>query len=523
MKKIALWSTAVALVVVHVVPVLPAAAAGTLIKAVGNSAVYFLDTQGVRHAFPNAPTYRSWYGDDFSAVQTVAALTLAGYPLGRNLTMKPGTALLKVPSAPTVYAVEQGGVLRPISSAEVAAAIFGSRWQQRVVDLPEVFFENYAVGEPLDRTYQLPSSIVYQVRGQGTYYWKQGNLLQPFADWAAVFANGYRKEDVVTGARTLPTRARQIFGADTRIADPLAPREWSTQDCGGTTITIAPILVARGELAASYRESLAAVHARLPEAYAWATQQLGAAEIADPVVLTDDGLLSRATPQGGRVLTEETALRFYDQHPDAYDFLILFTNFAVQEEKPNHEGHETLVTNGITGLSLPLQNAADLFGSRGKLKGIIVMGDLGRFTLTEESDALRLDNFLLHELGHQWGARVKFRTADDQDSVALLRDDGIHWSYYAGFISPLGGSGWRPLGDGKFLSKLAEDVNLIRRPYSDLDLYLMGLLPRQAVRPFTYLEPTVPGAQGNIISGVEKTVTIEQVIAANSPRRCELR
>src|SRR3989344_4053394 len=111
MKRIIWWSIAAALVVAQISPVLPVAAAGTLIKLAGNSAVYFLDAQGVRHAFPNVQTFRSWYGNDFSAVQTVAAVILAGYPLGRNLTMKPGTALLKVPSVPTVYAVEQGGVL----------------------------------------------------------------------------------------------------------------------------------------------------------------------------------------------------------------------------------------------------------------------------------------------------------------------------------------------------------------------------------------------------------------------------
>lgn len=500
----------------------PALAVGRLIKSPLQPIVYYLDAAGVRHAFPNIATYRSWYGDDFSAIATVTAEALTHYRLGPNLTLRPGTQLVKVPSLPTVYAVEQGGVLRPIATAAIAAAIYGPRWPEKIVDVPEVFFENYRVGEPLDRPYQLPNSIVYQVKGQPTYYWKQGNVLQPFADPAALAANGYRQDDAVVGDRTLPTRTRAIAGEIARIADPLASPELPTQDCGAAVLTLAPIMVARGELAPSDRDALAVVRELLPTVYLAETRELGALAVADAVVLADDGLLSKATEIGGRTLTEEVPRTFYDHHPDAYDFLVLFTNFVVQQEQPNHEARHVLVTNAISGLGLPLQNAADLFGSRGKLKGIIVVGDLGRFALDEASDVQRLNNLLLHELGHQWSATVKFRTADDLDSVALLREDGRHWSYYAGFISPLGGSGWRDVGDGRFTSQLAALPDLVVRPYSELDLYLMGLLPRQAVRPFTYLEPTYPGSQGNTLIGTLKTVTIEQVVAAVGPRRCEL-
>lgn len=497
-------------------------AAGPLVKSRGNSAVYYIDEQSVRHAFPNALTYRSWYGNDFSGVTVASDNELGGYPLGKNITLKPGKWLVKVPSAPTVYAVESGGTLRPIASAEVADAIWGAGWRKKVVDLSEVFFENYQVGEPLTRTYELPSSIVYRVKGEPTYYWKQDVLLQPFTNWAAAAANGYAPEDVVTSGRTLPVRQRPIAGRSPIITNPLAAPRQTTQDCGGPGISAALILVTRGQLDAAAAFTWQQVRERLPNAYAWATRELGELVVREAAVLPDDGWLTAATPIGGRKITSEASLTFYDEHPDTFDFLIIFTNFTLQQDEPNHEADHFLVTNAILGLGLPRQQAAALFGSQGKLKGMIVVGDLSRFDLTTPTGQEQFDNLLLHEFAHQWSGAVKFRVGPEQDSVALLRDDGRHWSHYVGWLSPLGGAGWRNNGDGTFNSRLTSQAESVARPYSDLDLYLMGLLPAQAVSPFFYVEPAVPGLLSNTIKGVPQTVTVDQVIAANGKRRCEL-
>lgn len=497
-------------------------AAEQLVKSSRGDAVYYVDAHDVRHAFPNAPTFRSWYGDDFSRVAVVSDEVLARYPLGRNLTLKPGKWLVKVPSAPTVYAVESGGTLRPIAAPEVAAAIWGPAWQKKIVDLPEVFFENYVAGEPLTKTYELPSSIVYRVKGDATYYWKQDVLLQPFTNWLAVAANGYAPEDVVTSDRTFPIRPRTISGRSLVVTNPLAAPRQTTQDCGGPSVNVALLLVTRGSLDPAAAATWQHVRERLPAAYAWATQELGALVVGAAEVLPDDGFLTSATPNGGRKITSEALLTFFDEHPDVFDVVIVFTNFTLQQDVPNHEANHVLVTNAITGLGLPRQNAATLFGSQGKLKGVIVVGDVGRFDLSTTVGQEQLDHLLLHEISHQWSGAVKFRVGPEQDSVALLREDGRHWSYYAGFLSPLGGSGWRDNGDGTFTSRLSQNPDVVRRPYADLDLYLLGLLPALAVDPFFYVEPAAPGLLNNTIKGVTQTVTIEQIVAANGARQCEL-
>ena len=80
-----------------------AASAGDLIKMDGLSSVYYLGADGKRYVFPNTETYMSWYSD-FSGVVTIPASELQSYPLGGNVTMRPGTKLVKITTDPTVYA-----------------------------------------------------------------------------------------------------------------------------------------------------------------------------------------------------------------------------------------------------------------------------------------------------------------------------------------------------------------------------------------------------------------------------------
>jgi hypothetical protein len=112
-------------------------------------AVYFWGADGKRHAFPNAATYFTWY-PDFSGVKTVDAAALAALSLGRNITFRPGKRLLKIPSAPAVYAVEPGGELRPLTSEAAAAAIFGPDWNKQIDDLSEAFVADYRFGADIN-------------------------------------------------------------------------------------------------------------------------------------------------------------------------------------------------------------------------------------------------------------------------------------------------------------------------------------------------------------------------------------
>jgi hypothetical protein len=124
-----------------------AAARGRLIKG-SLPSVYYVGSDDRRYVFPNERIYRSWYAD-FSTVDEVDDDELAEYPLGGNVTYRPGTRLVKLTNDPKVYAVEPGGVLRWVSSEAVADGLWGSGWAGRVDDLPDGFFSSYSIGTDL--------------------------------------------------------------------------------------------------------------------------------------------------------------------------------------------------------------------------------------------------------------------------------------------------------------------------------------------------------------------------------------
>lgn len=132
------------------------ATAGSLIKASG-PAVYFLSNDGKRYVFPNAATYFTWY-NDFSGVATVSDAQLASYQIGGNVTYRPGVRLVKIISDPKVYAVDNQGTLRGITSEAVAAELYGSDWNTKVDDIPDAFFVNYKQGDPIEYSFDFSPS-----------------------------------------------------------------------------------------------------------------------------------------------------------------------------------------------------------------------------------------------------------------------------------------------------------------------------------------------------------------------------
>lgn len=110
--------------------------------------VYFLDNAGDRHAFPNERAYFTWYSD-WNNIHLVTNAVMASYPLSRNVRYHPGTKMVKFISVPTVYAVGQWGLLRPIDSEDVAEELYGENWNQQIDDLSDVFITNYIIGESI--------------------------------------------------------------------------------------------------------------------------------------------------------------------------------------------------------------------------------------------------------------------------------------------------------------------------------------------------------------------------------------
>jgi hypothetical protein len=209
-----------------VAPVKASASAGDLIKMSGLSSVYYLGSDGKRYVFPNTDTYMSWYSD-FSGVVTIPATELQSYPLGGNVVMRAGTKMVKITTDPKVYVVEPNGVLRGIGSEAQAAALFGTNWNKRIVDVSDAFFTNYTISSPLADG-QIPAgSLVKNASGSAVYYY-DGTNYRSIASEAAMNANRFSFSNVLTLSNTIIATGSAITGAESSLV--------TTSQNGGTGI-----------------------------------------------------------------------------------------------------------------------------------------------------------------------------------------------------------------------------------------------------------------------------------------------
>lgn len=121
---------------------------GSLITAPSTDAVYYCGADGKRYVFPTSKVYFSWY-ENFSDVVEIGDAILAQIPLGGNVRYRPGVRMIKIETDPKTYAVDKGGVLRWVTTPEIAASMYGKNWSQFIDDIAPTFFINYTIGEPI--------------------------------------------------------------------------------------------------------------------------------------------------------------------------------------------------------------------------------------------------------------------------------------------------------------------------------------------------------------------------------------
>lgn len=167
---------------------------GNIIKG-SSTTVYYLAEDYKKHAFPNETVFYSWFfGTDSLVIVTDSVLN--NIPTGKNVTMRPGTWLIKAPSSEKVYAVEPGGVLRWLESNEVAQKLFGLKWSEHVQDVAEVFISDYVIGDSLT-DYQYPSGSLIQYPDSTDLYYVDGNYQRWIESKVAFEANYFMTKFVV--------------------------------------------------------------------------------------------------------------------------------------------------------------------------------------------------------------------------------------------------------------------------------------------------------------------------------------
>jgi hypothetical protein len=207
-----------------------AAYAGELVKASG-PAVYYYAADGKRYVFPNEKTYFSWYAD-FSGVMTISDSELASIMIGGNVTIRPGTKLVKIQTDPKVYAVTLGGVLHWVESEAVATSLYGSNWASRVIDVPDSFFVNYSIGSSVSTPVHPDGSLITYA-GDSTRYVVWGGMKRRIASDSVFASNMFNTMNVLTTSITY-SNGSDVTGRECQLADVIALCSGTTTPVGGS-------------------------------------------------------------------------------------------------------------------------------------------------------------------------------------------------------------------------------------------------------------------------------------------------
>ena len=225
----------------------------------------------------------------------------------------------------------------------------------------------------------------------------------------------------------------------------------------------------------------------------------------------------------------EAAKVFYQSHPDIYDTLIAFTTKELNFMLNVYQG--TIAKADIQGIGLTPLDWTSLYGSQGRLRNCVKMGQIAKLPDNPDHSNLYTYNLtgveiLAHEYSHQWLMWLDYDKNDGQGVRDLLRgyesdSPNGHWNNNTNSHSVMYGNCLTDLGAGQF------KIEGCDRHYNDFELYAMGLLPANEVQPLWFVDrgsahgdPSLPlkKGQSGTVSGTKVTVAIDDVIRALGAR-----
>ena len=150
---------------------------GKVVKMAGLSTLYYVADDDKRYVFPNAKIFNSWFSD-FSGVEELSQDDLQNLPLGGNVRYRPGVLLVKITTDPKVYAVGNNGQLHWVMTEALALALYGEDWNILVDDVPDSFFTDYEVSDPIDDESDYDADTEADARAKMWIHLKENNLLE---------------------------------------------------------------------------------------------------------------------------------------------------------------------------------------------------------------------------------------------------------------------------------------------------------------------------------------------------------
>ena len=251
----------------------------------------------------------------------------------------------------------------------------------------------------------------------------------------------------------------------------------------------------------------------------WARVDVGSVVVMRPVGgAFGFGFDNAFDPVDGVPPFREAFLAALNGREQAYDFALVF----LSEGLPNQIS-DALAFNQTFNRELEGMGTRQFTTEGVPVRGALYMNRASRW----DEFPPAIDRWIFnHELGHFWLA-YPFVDLGAGREDALLGRQLAHWSYFVHTGgSPMEGNAWIDNGDGSFTTDPT-----VSGDFSDLDLYLMGMLPAEQVAPFFVIDPIESFGRGpasnpdhfalepesTTILGDRIDVTVSDIIASEGP------
>ena len=261
-----------------------------------------------------------------------------------------------------------------------------------------------------------------------------------------------------------------------------------------------------------------------------------AADLSEGVSEPAGGAIAEIFAIGRSLDTFAAGQKFYQNHDDAYDFLVVFNSLGLTVGGTAF-AFELNVRNQVLGIGELLGGRAVVdfgpqFGSTRRLQSFLNMGPLSNYPADPATQISALGenttlSVLTHEAGHRFLAYIDFiDPATGLRSEALLGRQLAHWSFFLNTDASV-------LEGNRIADRAMDRPRFVTtgtvEHYSELDQYLMGLrLPDEVAPTFLVDQPRdfQQGARaaasapqtGISFDGDRKEISVDMVVAAEGIR-----
>jgi uncharacterized protein (TIGR03437 family) len=217
------------------------------------------------------------------------------------------------------------------------------------------------------------------------------------------------------------------------------------------------------------------------------------------------------------------AQKFYLNHEDAYDYLVLYNAMGI-DASSGAVAYEVTVRNNRSGYGDPAVDLGLETGSRRRLQAILNMGPLDQYPADPRARVpARLTSgdtpitVLAHEAGHLFLAYASIHDDESANGVPMLGRQTAHWSFlYNSEASVMEGNRIQdngPQANPRFVTTATVEG------FSPLDQYLMGLRPKEEVPDSFLVQRASTGANrspqvGIGFNGERRNINIDEIIEA---------